>query len=265
MKFNVVNILRYICATMLLGFCHPSYAGDTAPSQRKCIQLGAVYQATAQVRNQGETPKEALSYIGSLYPISSDSTNRRLVLMPVKLMNSSEDDKGLQTKIENVLLEELRQKYDVVSGAKVAKRMHEIILTMPRENESSDKSRILRAIAKSFHSDLIAEADIGKRIDDYSWSLSIEDISNNRVVFGQGTGCNNCDATQAVQQVKLMANEASQNKNDSDGLQLSTKRVKQIINQVYFDPAFRFAGGAALQMQIYQICMGTYRPMEPLK
>lgn len=231
-------------------------------SQRQCAQLGGVYAATASARNQGETPNEALNYIGSLYPINPDFTNERLVLMPVKL---SVEDKELQTDVDSVLLEELKQKYEVISGSSVAKRTHEIILKMPKENEASDRTPIFRAIAESFHSALIAKADVSKEIDGYYWNLSIENISNNSVLFAQGTGCSNCDANQAVQQIKLMANDASQSKKGAENLQLSEKQVKRIINQVYFAPAFRSAGGTALQMQIYQACMGTYRPMEPLK
>jgi hypothetical protein len=128
-----------------------------------------------------------------------------------------------------------------------------------------DKTLLLQTIARNFHSDLVAEADIIKDIDGYyQGELSIENISNNSVIFSQGTGCSNCDANQVVQQIGVAANEASQSMG-ADNLQLSVKQVKQIINKVYFDPAFRFAGGTALQMQIYQVCMGTYKPIEPLK
>ena len=41
--------------------------------------------------------------------------------------------------------------------------------------------------------------------------------------------------------------------------------IKKIINKVYFDPQFQFAGGEALETQMYQICMGKYKPIEPLK
>jgi len=48
-------------------------------------------------------------------------------------------------------------------------------------------------------------------------------------------------------------------------LRLSMKSKKKIINLIYFDPRFRFVGGLDFQMQIIEICMGTYKPMEPLK
>ena len=41
---------------------------------------------------------------------------------------------------------------------------------------------------------------------------------------------------------------------------------KKIVNEVYFDPRFAYpAGGPPLRMQMYQICMGTYKPIKPLK
>jgi hypothetical protein len=43
----------------------------------------------------------------------------------------------------------------------------------------------------------------------------------------------------------------------------SEKRVKKIINQVYFDPGFVNAGGARLNYQMRDICLGnTFRPLK---
>jgi hypothetical protein len=56
-----------------------------------------------------------------------------------------------------------------------------------------------------------------------------------------------------------------ESKKNSNELRLSIKSKKKIINLIYFDPRFRFVGGDAFQMQIMKICMGTSKPMEPLK
>ena len=56
-----------------------------------------------------------------------------------------------------------------------------------------------------------------------------------------------------------------ESRKNSDELRLSIKSKKKIINLIYFDPRFRFVDGDAFQMQIMIICLGTYKPMEPLK
>jgi hypothetical protein len=40
---------------------------------------------------------------------------------------------------------------------------------------------------------------------------------------------------------------------------------KKAINQVFFDSSFFYAGGKALQMQMYNICMGNVKTYKPLK
>ena len=51
----------------------------------------------------------------------------------------------------------------------------------------------------------------------------------------------------------------------ADSIKLNQKEIKKIINLVYFDAGFARAGGMALQVQIYNVCMGKYKPMEKLK
>jgi hypothetical protein len=253
----------------------PISSSPPTSSQRQCIQLGAVYQATAQVRNQGETPNEAFSYIGSLYPVKRHITKPksnakdRLVVLPAKL---SVENGTLKSNIDGVLFEKLKQKYDVIAGVGVEAKLREITLSMPNNNGVSDKTLLLQTLARSFHSDLVVEAEISNMANGnsgYHLNWDIINISNNKVVAGSGQSCPDCNADQVVEMLTRMVGAYSQDDHqieiEPDNLQLSEKRVKQIINQVYFDPAFRFAGGTALQMQIYQICMGTHKPIEPLK
>ena len=265
MRFNIINIMSYISATMLLGFVIQSYAGDTAPSQRKCIQLGAVYQATAQVRNEGETPKEALSYISSLYRITSSKPNakERLIVLPAKLSMVNDE---LKSNIETVLAEKLKHKYVVIAGVAVEAKLSEIRRGRSFHDEEPDKSWLLQTLAKSLRSVLVVETEVTNMANGdngYYLNIALIDAINHKVIFSSGQSCQNCDTNNAIEMLKQMVGAYIEK--EQGNLELSEKRVKQIINQVYFDPAFRFAGGSALQMQIYQICMGTYRPMEPLK
>jgi hypothetical protein len=48
--------------------------------------------------------------------------------------------------------------------------------------------------------------------------------------------------------------------------QIPEKLTKEVINNIYFNPAFANAGGMALEMQVTQSCMyGPPKPFEPLK
>lgn len=38
--------------------------------------------------------------------------------------------------------------------------------------------------------------------------------------------------------------------------------LKQLVNKVFFNPAFARAGGPALSVQMYHVCMGDYKPLE---
>lgn len=47
---------------------------------------------------------------------------------------------------------------------------------------------------------------------------------------------------------------------------ITEKQVKKIINTVYFDPGFTYAGGQALQMQMIDSCLRGWKPRnQPLK
>ena len=133
----------------------------------------------------------------------------RMVLMPLRV---PEEDSSLLGAMETALVQGLQQKYEVLSGERVAKKAKEIF---DKESHSSakkecDETRCMQGIAEAFQAELLATANVTKRIDGYILALSIQNIFDNKVVFSNSTPCKNCDAYQVIDKLKELSGFSTQ-------------------------------------------------------
>ena len=131
----------------------------------------------------------------------------RLVLMPLRV---SEDNKNMQSAMENALLQGLQQKYVVFEGEQVAQKAKEIFLKESRDvsKKECNEIRCLQDIAMAFQAELIATSNVTKIDGGYLLSLNIQNIFDNKAVYSNTLPCRNCDGFQIVEKLKILDNES---------------------------------------------------------
>jgi hypothetical protein len=150
-----------------------------------------------------------LSAVSNAQGEPAGSINKdRIVLMPLLL---EENDQSLESALNAALVEELSKKYEVLSGVQIKENSRKKLLKMFKAKQ--DKTKVMQAITKSLHSNFYAEVEILKGVHGgYYLDLAILNISNNSphqgIVFGSGYPCDNCDANQVVQKIRVMVGEA---------------------------------------------------------
>ena len=130
----------------------------------------------------------------------------RLVLMPMRV---SEENKNMQSAMENALLQGLQQKYIVFEGEQVAQKAKEIFLKESRDlsKKECNETRCLQNIAEAFQSELIATSNVTKIEGGYLLSLNIQNIFDNKAVYSNTLPCRNCDGFQIIEKLKILDNE----------------------------------------------------------
>ncbi len=135
------------------------------------------------------------------------SEKERLVLMPLRV---SEENKNMQSAMENALVQGLQQKYVVFEGEQVAQKAKEIFLKESRDmsKKECNEIRCLQNIAEAFQAELIATAYVTKIEGGYLLSLNIQNIFDNKAVYSNTLPCRNCDGFQIVEKLKVLDAES---------------------------------------------------------
>jgi formylglycine-generating enzyme required for sulfatase activity len=130
----------------------------------------------------------------------------RLVLMPMRV---SEENKNMQSAMENALVQGMQQKYVVFEGEQVAQKAKEIFLKESRDmsKKECNEIRCLQNIAEAFQAELIATSYVTKIEGGYLLSLNIQNIFDNKAVYTNTLPCRNCDGFQIVEKLKVLDNE----------------------------------------------------------
>ena len=138
---------------------------------------------------------------------AAPADKERLVLMPLRV---DEGDKGLQGSMETALVEGLQEKYTVFSGEQVAQKAHLIFMKESKNTAHTecDETRCMQNIAGAFQSELIATGNVSKQDGSYFLALSVQNIFDSKVVYSKSLTCKNCDATQVVEQLKILGGKA---------------------------------------------------------
>ena len=184
-------------------------------------------------------------------PVEKD----RLVLMPLRV---DEDDKGLQGSMETALVEGLQEKYTVFSGEQVAQKAHLIFMKESKNTAHTecDETRCMQNIAGAFQSELIATANVSKQDGSYFLALSVQNIFDSKVVYSKSLTCKSCDATQVVEQLKVLGGKVASVTVVNPGP--TTKPVSQAANFKDEDTALWAIAQKRNLPEDYRLYLDTY-------
>lgn len=127
-----------------------------------------------------------------------------LVLMPLL---AGENEKNMLAKMNAALIQELAQRYEVLSDKRVIqslKKASSKTYHAARKN-GCDETDCLKYVATDLHAEIVATVHVTKIAAGYLLSLDIKNVMTNQAVFYNSLSCNGCDQLLVVDKLKELS------------------------------------------------------------